>query len=323
MGYSFIIPVYNCRDTLADCVGSIRQAGLRDYEILLIDDGSTDGSAALCDQLEDAFPEVRTFHQAHSGVSAARNRGLAEAGKTHILFADGDDTLDGEALQAVLQQSGELLIFGMVMEHWHRGVCYGQEAWVYPHRGQLDWQGNLQALFCANVLCSACNKVFRRALLEEHCLRFREMPLYEDLEFVLRYMKYCQEVVSLPLAAYRYRASGRAGERIGRLGDISVFLQPLEAALADLPLPGKTRDALRLRLFEILAWEMSGMTGGKALCRDFQVWYEGLEEKPEQPSALTRQLLRGRSGWLRLCRGAILLRHALAVEGKTWMKKLG
>lgn len=324
MGYSFIIPVYNCRETLADCVRSIRETRLPDYEILLIDDGSTDGSDALCDQLADSFPEVRTFHQANAGVSAARNRGLAEAKKPYILFADGDDTLDGEGLRAVLQHSGDLLIFGMVMEHWHRDVCYEQDFLCHPRMGTLDWRQEILNLFEINALGPAWNKVYRREILEEHHIRFREdLALYEDLEFVLRYIKYCKEVVNVPRPAYHYCSSSKAGERIRRMGPISDFLQPLEAALADLPLPGKTRDALRLRLFEILAWEKCGMASGKALCRDFQVWYESLEEKPEQPSKLTKQLLRGRGGWLKLCRGCILLRHALAVEVKTWMKKLG
>ena len=79
MTFSVIIPCYNCVKTLEATVNSVRACGLTDNEILLIDDGSTDGTAALCDELSGKFAEIRCVHQQNAGVSAARNRGIDEA----------------------------------------------------------------------------------------------------------------------------------------------------------------------------------------------------------------------------------------------------
>lgn len=322
MGYSVIIPVYNCRETLTACVESIRAAQMTDLEILLIDDGSADGSGALCDALALRYPEVRAFHQPHRGVSAARNRGLAEATKEWILFADGDDTLDPEGLRAALQDSGDLLLFGATVEHFHRGVCWRREVQCCEIPGVIHWQQSFGALFAANILSPVWNKAFRRSLLEKHHIRFREdMPFYEDLEFVLRYISCCQVLVNVPIPVYCYRASAKAAIRVRRMGPISEFLKPLEAALANLPIPRETIDEVRLRLYEILAAEKCGWGNGKALCEEFQIWYETLEYKPEQPSVLVRRMLRGQ--WLRLWfrKNWRALGHALAVEVRVWLKK--
>ena len=115
MRISFIIPVYNCKTFLPDCVASIRAAGIPDYEILLIDDGSTDGSGFLCDELAAKFTEIRVVHQPNAGVSAARNQGIQFAQGEYIMFVDADDTLlpfDNLTFQH-LNADVDVLIFGM------------------------------------------------------------------------------------------------------------------------------------------------------------------------------------------------------------------
>ncbi len=92
MRFSVVIPAYNCAGTLEGTVDSIRASGLTDLEIILIDDGSTDGTAEVCDGLVGRFPEVRCVHQSNEGVSAARNRGIDESEGEYIWFVDSDDT---------------------------------------------------------------------------------------------------------------------------------------------------------------------------------------------------------------------------------------
>ena len=88
MNFSVIIPCYNCLKTLETTVNSIRTSDLRNYELLLIDDGSTDGTGALCDVLCEKYPELRCIHQPNAGVSAARNRGVDEARGDYLWFVD-------------------------------------------------------------------------------------------------------------------------------------------------------------------------------------------------------------------------------------------
>ena len=94
MIFSVVIPCYNCVKTLEATVNSIRACGLTDHEILLVDDGASDGTAKLCDTLCVRYPELRCVHQENAGVSAARNRGIDEAQGEYLWFVDADDTVD-------------------------------------------------------------------------------------------------------------------------------------------------------------------------------------------------------------------------------------
>lgn len=103
MIFSVIIPCYNCVKTLEATVNSIRVCGLSDYEILLIDDGSNDGTAELCDTLCVRYPELRCVHQENAGVSTARNRGINEAQGEYLWFVDADDIVSPLNMESILK----------------------------------------------------------------------------------------------------------------------------------------------------------------------------------------------------------------------------
>ena len=96
---SVIVPVYNVVQYLDKMLGTVCGQTYKNLEILLIDDGSTDGSGALCDSWQEKDARIRVFHQKNQGVSAARNKGLDEAKGDYIMFADSDDWLDGDMVQ--------------------------------------------------------------------------------------------------------------------------------------------------------------------------------------------------------------------------------
>ena len=88
---SVIVPVYNVEAYLARCVASLRGQTYPDLEIILVDDGSADGSGLLCDSFAREDPRIRVIHQPNAGVSAARNAGLEAASGSYVCFVDGDD----------------------------------------------------------------------------------------------------------------------------------------------------------------------------------------------------------------------------------------
>lgn len=87
---SIIIPVYNIESYLNQCIDSLLCSN-KDYEIILVDDGSTDGSSTICDEYATRYSNISVFHKVNGGVSSARNYGLARAKGKYIYFIDGDD----------------------------------------------------------------------------------------------------------------------------------------------------------------------------------------------------------------------------------------
>ena len=87
---SIIVPVYNVKEYLPRCVESLKNQTYEPMEILLVDDGSTDGSGVLCDRLAEQDPRIRAFHQENGGSSSARNFGITEAGGAYLGFVDRD-----------------------------------------------------------------------------------------------------------------------------------------------------------------------------------------------------------------------------------------
>lgn len=103
MKFSFIIPVYNVEKFLPECIESILTQTYVNYEIILIDDGSPDGSGKICDEYANCDNRIKVIHKKNGGVSSARNTGLNYAQGEYIIFLDGDDYIDKELLQTIYE----------------------------------------------------------------------------------------------------------------------------------------------------------------------------------------------------------------------------
>ena len=291
MDFSFIVPVYNCRETLSACVQSILRAQIPASEILLIDDGSTDGSGKLCEDLSRQHPQIKVLHQANLGAAAARNAGLAACTGNRILFADADDILDPTALKQVL--SGELCaytdltVFGMEFCYLLHGRPVKRE--FYPNISggvfsAASWGKQLPEWFRANALSSLCSKVFKRSIIECNRLRLNpRLTLYEDLDFVLNYLSFCNEIRILPAPVYRYHLpadSRKSHGRLALLDRIPSCLEPVEASLHRLMVHNQALSPCDCSLIleslylMLVRQKMTtvDMTGIRKMCRDYIVW---------------------------------------------------
>src|SRR5690554_5746847 len=101
---SIIIPIYNIEDYLPTCINSILNQEFDDYELLLINDGSTDNSGKICDQYALKDNKIRVYHQKNAGVSAARNLGLEKATGEWICFVDRDDSIEQNSLSKMISK---------------------------------------------------------------------------------------------------------------------------------------------------------------------------------------------------------------------------
>lgn len=211
--FSLILPVYNVAAYVERCVASILGQAFSDCEIILVDDGSTDDSPAICDRLATENKCVRVIHKENGGLSSARNAGLDEARGQYIWFIDSDDWIeDGalEQLQAVCCDLPDVVKFGHYRVEGEKALV-PQLAKEGLYRD--DALAGLRRLaFCAagKYGLSACMHVYRRQLLEEHNLRFvteREVGS-EDYLFNLQVIVHAASVRVLSCALYNYELRG-------------------------------------------------------------------------------------------------------------------
>lgn len=237
MLFSVIIPAYNCEETIENTVDSIAESGIIDYEILIIDDGSTDKTGSICDSLSQKMPSVRCIHQINAGVSAARNCGIENSQGEYILFFDADDSLDSNSLcnavSTVEIERPDMLIFGMRFDYYHRGRVYRNDSLIPPLAGSICVDSviqNFEKFYESNSLSSVCNKIFSRASIVKANASFDEdMILMEDFMFSLKVLPCCSDIYCLQEPIYHYRQSEdekKTYRRLCSINDLPDYLLP-------------------------------------------------------------------------------------------------
>lgn len=203
---SVIVPVYNVEAYLTETLESlVSQTIFSDIEIILIDDGSTDGGLAICQRYAQKYINIKVFSQHNSGVSAARNKGLDEATSPYVMFVDSDDTILSDMCESLLayisSESVDLAItdFSFVTktrEHKKHGSIV---------KKLFSNDEILKAFFKGNLIENTlCDKIFCREILNE--LRLKEgYAIGEDMFFVFEYLLRCKSVyINTETSHYRY-----------------------------------------------------------------------------------------------------------------------
>lgn len=201
---SIITPVYNAEKTLKRCADSILRQSYADWELLLVNDGSTDESAVICSQYELVDSRIRVFDKVNGGASSARNMGLDNARGEWIAFCDADDWVDENWLElfaAHLHDDGVQMVvqgFNDVGGNWH-GADTGVDFCGVVKDGILRL-----AEMC--VLGYLWTKIIRRDIVDTYRLRFDTRLIFrEDEDFLLRYMQHMDgEICCMEQGAYNY-----------------------------------------------------------------------------------------------------------------------
>lgn len=192
---SVIVPVFNSEKTLRRCIRSIQDSKYNALDIILVDDGSTDGSGQICDELAIKDSRIKTFHLNNGGVSKARNFGLKKASGNLVSFIDSDDYIKPEYFQelkkTLLIGKGQLAVGSVA------NVNNGEETIVYATEGQVDFDRGTnkdQSLFLEwnklFLLYGPVNKLYRIDIIHDNNICFPEDTSYgEDLLFNLHYLK--------------------------------------------------------------------------------------------------------------------------------------
>lgn len=201
---SVIVPVYNCITTLERCVQAILEQTMQDWELILVDDGATDGSGELCDRLAARDARIRVLHKPNGGVSSARNLGLDKARGEFVMFCDSDDWAEPQWCEKLYQAAKENPDCQPIC-NYYRNTPSGQTI----NTAAAEFQIPREAFFALNrqeLLGIPWNKIFRRQIIEEQRIRFcPELSLGEDLIFNLDYFHHIPGgllFINMPLYHY-------------------------------------------------------------------------------------------------------------------------
>ncbi|QNS05904.1 CDP-glycerol glycerophosphotransferase family protein [Streptomyces xanthii] len=217
---SVVVPVYNVEDDLADCLASIAAQTVQDLEVVLVDDGSTDGSAALARAFAAKDPRFRYVRQDNAGLSAARNTGVrySDPHVPYLTFVDSDDVVPHDAYErmiASLERTGSDFATGNVWRLTERGRSQAwQYKWLTRRRERTHITRDPQ-LLSDRV---AWNKVFRRSFWDRHAFTFPEGKLYEDTPVMIPAHFLAEQVDVLADHVYYWRV--REGSITRRRTDV-------------------------------------------------------------------------------------------------------
>lgn len=208
---SIIVPIYNINSYLEKCIESILAQTYKNIEVILVDDGSTDGSSELCDEWSSRDHRLEVIHKPNGGLSSARNQGIEKSSGDYLMFIDGDDYIDPSMTDVLLERArdtkADMVIGGFLWvkesgsviraEQFSDTLMGQKQFWksLYPHRG---FSGNAGSGF----FVVAWNKLYSRKLFVDE--RYDVGRLHED-EFILhRLIDQCEYIATVCGCYYNY-----------------------------------------------------------------------------------------------------------------------
>ncbi len=195
---AIIVPVYNIEKYLSVCIESLLNQDYDNYEIILVDDGSTDNSKSVCKQYEKKHPEkIKVYSKKNGGASSARNYGIKKTNADYIFFVDGDDYIKSNCLNLLMKKIGnnDIMVFNYVNVS-SNGIKILEETF---DSSILDL--NRRYLLATP---SPCNKIFKASLFKENNLIFPNEIFYEDLALIPSIGSFAKNIIFDEEAYYFY-----------------------------------------------------------------------------------------------------------------------
>lgn len=239
---SVIVPVYNTEKYLAEAINSVQEQTCREWELLLINDGSTDGSLEICRKFEREDPRVRVIDKENGGVSSARNLGMEEAAGDWLCFLDGDDWLEKTCLETALNEADEETDI-VCWNYWkNMGDIQTANEAIHPSRIVVDEAEGLVKLpmfpqyaprmngKTYSSIRGVCTKLIRRKLTAENGIRFDEkVKIGEDALFSSMCFQKARRVIFTEKYLYHYRLDNVSATRSCRADVKEVYLSMLRS----------------------------------------------------------------------------------------------
>lgn len=220
---SVIVPVYNVEKYIGEMIESVQNQSLRDLEIILVDDGSPDGSGAICDSYAEKDARIKVIHKKNAGVGAARNDGLAIAKGDWVIFCDSDDWLEQNSMEKLVKVGVETdadVVFGdvnLAYDDMIKKVQFYKNEFVLQQREEIDRliEADFSRKYCfdppeagpAFGYGGPWNKIVRRQLLSAHDIHFNleVKGIFDDIIYTAYIFGAAKKVAYVHVPVYNYR----------------------------------------------------------------------------------------------------------------------
>lgn len=256
---SVIVPVYNSLNCLERCVDSVCGQTYENLEIILVDDGSTDGTGQLCDVLRKRDNRIFVYHKENGGASSARNLGLMKASGDYIGFVDSDDYIDADVYRkmAELALNGKYPVVQISRDERDEEGKRLADVCEPPEKVRFcESETFIKELLLHKGDCSFCTKLIRKELFARH--RFPEGELNEDFKLLVELLQEIEGIAILPEQGYHVVCRSDSTTRKCSADSFSrVFLDIVENAdsmqeLVDRSYPALHEHAVRFNLYQRL-----------------------------------------------------------------------
>lgn len=207
---SIIVPVYNVERYLAKCLDSLLAQNINQdyYEIILIDDGSTDSGGDMCDEFATRNHNIKVVHQKNQGLSVARNVGLKIAQGKYVLFVDSDDFIQEGVLAALIREMEELeldILRFRIRRVRERDMAYAEtQDYNYQSSKLYVYNGHDFLINRLGNGCYACQFLINKVFLLQNELYFRSGIIFEDTEWTPRVLEKAKRVAETDVLVYNY-----------------------------------------------------------------------------------------------------------------------
>lgn len=286
MLFSIIIPVYNVEQFLPKCLDSVLEQSYRDLEIIVVNDGSTDGSGPICDEYAKRDNRFRVIHQRNKGIGCARNAGLDLVKGEYICFIDSDDWVEKDYISDFVEQANKSRI-----------VCCGYNVVkgnisrsIHSHVSNILLTNDFVAKFfddCLNSICSKSyelvgnylwNKLWPRESFD--AIRFPEGQNYEDIYVFLDLLNTVGEVELIPVSNYNYRLRGNSiVNTASKENMVDAVKSRIKQERSLLPYSHLNYKAKILTLCSVCVLFAASYKGDYALTHEEDVYYKKLIEE--------------------------------------------
>lgn len=204
--FSIIMPVYNVENYLEQSINSILSQSIKDYELILVNDGSTDSSPKICEKFSRDNDNVIVIHKTNGGLSDARNKGVQQANGKYIIFIDSDDFWDNKdalkRIKSVIDENYPDVVTWRYKKYFEDSKQYGNSVGCDYTSKDFDARA---LIISQNYNVSACCKAVRKRILLDNGLQFAYKELSEDIEWSAEILSITENIVASNLDFYVYR----------------------------------------------------------------------------------------------------------------------